>query len=280
MPFAFCGERADAARMHLTGWIIGGWLALAVAFGLVWFWRGRDVNAAYVDVLWAYGVGFLAVVFALGAVDGAWERRALVAVCAAFWSLRLGTHILRRVAAEGTEDARYRYLREHWGERAGAKFFWFFQGQALADLLLAAPLLLIMLNPRPALTVWDAAGAALIVLAVLGERAADGQLARWKRDPANRGKTCRKGWWAYSRHPNYFFEWLHWLGYPVMGIGLSGTPLAPWWPLTLLPAAVMLALLLRGTGIPHTERQALRSRGENYARYQREVSAFVPWFRS
>lgn len=257
-----------------------GWLVLAVFFGFAWLWVGRRRNAGYVDVFWAYGIGFLALWFAVGVGDGSVERRVLVAACAVVWSLRLGTHILRRIFEENSEDARYRELRAYWGRRAEINFFWFFQGQALADVLLAAPLLVLMVNPRPGPGVWDVAGAALIICAVLGERASDRQLSRWKADPGNRGKTCREGWWAYSRHPNYFFEWLHWLGYPVMGISLLGTPMAAWWALTLVPAVVMLALLLRGTGIPHTEKQALRSRGEDYARYQREVSAFVPWFRT
>lgn len=265
--------------MNIFALVAFGWFVLAIVFGFAWRRVGRR-NAAYVDVLWAYGIGFLALWFAVGVGDGSVERRVLVAACAVFWSVRLGTHILRRVLEENSEDARYRELRAHWGRRAEANFFWFFQGQALADVLLAAPLLVLMANPRPGLGFWDAAGALLIVSAVLGERAADRQLSRWKADSGNRGKTCREGWWAYSRHPNYFFEWLHWLGYPVMGIGLLGTPMAAWWPLTLVPAAVMLALLLRGTGIPHTEKQALRSRGEDYAQYQREVSAFVPWFRA
>jgi len=111
----------------------------------------------------------------------------------------------------------------------------------------------------------------------VGERLADRQLDAWKADPANQGKTCRRGLWAWSRHPNYFFEWTHWLAYPLMGGALFASGLGAWWPLTLLGPAVMLALLLRGTGIPHTERQALKSRGDDYRRYQQEVSAFIPW---
>jgi steroid 5-alpha reductase family enzyme len=51
---------------------------------------------------------------------------------------------------------------------------------------------------------------------VVGEAVADRQLARFRADPAHRGKTCRDGLWRYSRHPNYFFEWLHWFAYVVL----------------------------------------------------------------
>ncbi|MFW6354157.1 MAG: DUF1295 domain-containing protein, partial [Verrucomicrobiota bacterium] len=236
-----------------------GWATLALLFTFGWLWSISHRNAGIVDVLWSLTLAGLVVGFALAA-PGDPARRVLIAVCTGLWGLRLGWHILSRLRQEKEEDARYATLRKHWGKRATLYFLPFFQAQALANVLLAAPLLLLMQNER-GLTPWDIAGAALILASVLGERAADRQLEAWKRNPANKGKTCRKGLWAWSRHPNYFFEWTHWLAYPLMGVALLGTPLAPWWPLTLLGPIVMLALLLRGTGIPHTEKQAVKSRG-------------------
>ncbi len=90
--------------------------------------------------------------------------------------------------------------------------------------------------------------------------------------PENRGKTCRAGWWRYSRHPNYFFEWLHWWTYVVLAAG------APYWWVTLGAPATMLYFLLFVTGIPPTEAQALASRGDDYRRYQQTTSVFIPWF--
>jgi steroid 5-alpha reductase family enzyme len=104
--------------------------------------------------------------------------------------------------------------------------------------------------------------------AVLGETVADRQLAGFRADPANRGAVCRRGLWRLSRHPNYFFEWVQWWAYVLIGRGA---------PLTLIGPAAMLVFLFRVTGIPYTERQALRSRGEAYREYQRATSAFVPW---
>jgi steroid 5-alpha reductase family enzyme len=76
--------------------------------------------------------------------------------------------------------------------------------------------------------------------------------------------------WAWSRHPNYFFEWLHWFAYLFLAIG------SPQFWLSLIGPVVMLAFLYRVSGIPWTEAQALRSRGDDYRRYQNEVSAFFP----
>lgn len=113
-------------------------------------------------------------------------------------------------------------------------------------------------------------GTLLGLLAIAGEGLADRQLNRFKSDPANKGKTCRQGLWYYSRHPNYFFEWLHWISYPLIAMGAS---FGGW--LWLLPLAMFLFLWFV-TGIPYTERQAIKTRGDDYRDYQRTTSAFFP----
>lgn len=102
---------------------------------------------------------------------------------------------------------------------------------------------------------------------------ADRQLARFRADPANKGKVCQAGLWNYSRHPNYFFEWLVWVGYAVFALG------SPWGWLGLIAPALMLHFLLNVTGIPMTEELSLKSKGDAYRAYQRTTSAFVPWFK-
>ena len=62
-------------------------------------------------------------------------------------------------------------------------------------------------------------GVAIWGISLVGESLADAQLARFRANPANRGLTCRAGLWRYSRHPNYFFEWLHWLTYVALAAG-------------------------------------------------------------
>jgi cyclopropane-fatty-acyl-phospholipid synthase len=113
-----------------------------------------------------------------------------------------------------------------------------------------------------ALAVW--------LIAVAGEASADRQLSRFKAEPDHRGKVCRDGWWRYSRHPNYFFECLHWLTYVI----LAWT--SPWLWVTLIPPLAMAWLLLKVSGIPLTEAQTARSRPD-YAEYIRTTSALIPW---
>ena len=139
-------------------------------------------------------------------------------------------------------------------------------------IVLATPFLLASQNPAPAFSDFEYAAAVLWVVAIAGEITADMQLNSFKSNAANRGKTCRAGLWKYSRHPNYFFEWLIWVAFCLFAIDSKYGYLA------LFPPALMLYFLFRVTGIPATEAQALRTRGEDYKRYQETTSAFVPWF--
>lgn len=257
--------------------VVTGWLLVAAVFTGLWWHARRTRNAGWVDFGWSLTLVLLVGWYALW-TDGILWRQVMLFAVVALWGGRLVVYLWTRLRREAEEDARYRQLRGHWGTRADRNFFWFFHAQGLANLLLTAPIPVLMQTPRAEPGWWDAAGLVLMALAVLGEGVADRQLARWKADPANRGRTCRRGLWAFSRHPNYFFEWVFWLGWPVLGLGLFGTPLAVWWPLTLLGPGVMLVLLLQFTGIPYTEQQALKSRGADYRAYQQEVSPFIPFF--
>ncbi len=262
---------------HILINILAGWAGLALFMTVLWrFAMARD-NAGWVDFGWALSLVLLLAWYSLVAGGEPW-RRLFYLVLASTWGLRLSWHMFQRLRSDRNEDPRYRLLREHWGESARWKFYFFFQAQGLANVFLSLPVYLLMSNRREDFSFFDLAGALVVAAAVLGESLADRQLRQWKADPSSQGRTCRKGLWAVSRHPNYFFEWVHWLAYPVLGLSLLGTTLAAWWPLTLLGPVLMLLFLIRFTGIPYTEKRALASRGEDYRKYQREVSAFFPWF--
>lgn len=238
---------------------------------LAWLLHLRTRNAGWVDAAWALGLGGLAVLYAaLGPGDP--QRRLLVGVLGGGWGLRLGLHLVHRILTEPHEDGRYQELRAQWGGNLALKFLVFFQAQGLLNLVLAVPFLLAVVDPSPRLSPWLWAGVVLWGLAWMGESLADTQLRRFRLSPMHRGQVCRTGLWGWSRHPNYFFEWLVWVAFALLAVG------SPWgWAAWTAPA-FMLYFLLRVTGIPATEAQALRTKGEAYRRYQREVSAFLPWF--
>ncbi len=255
-------------------------LAVAAALSLVmtaaWLAVLRGAKSGWVDAIWSFLVGAAGLVVALAPVHG-WEgdinRRITVAVIAALWSLRLGLHIVVRTRAGG-EDPRYAALKEEWGQAWRGRMFGFLQIQAAAALLLAGTLFLAARNPAPGMQWSDLAGVVLLLSAVVGEAAADAQLARFRRSPESKGKVCDTGLWGVSRHPNYFFQWLGWTGYAVIAIGPSGA--WPWGWAALAGPVFMYWLLTRASGLPPLEAHMMRSRGEVYARYCRRVNAFWP----
>jgi steroid 5-alpha reductase family enzyme len=252
----------DIARLLLLCWLLS---AVAMAFAFAGARRAGKIG--YVDVAWA-GLMAASALLVAALAQGTTLPRVLVAVMGGAWALRLCAHLWRRVAGEA-EDGRYQALRAHFGD-AALPFFVFFQMQALVVALFALPFATVATRAQdPA--AWQCAAAGLVwMLAVGGESAADFQLSRFRADAANRGRVCRDGLWAWSRHPNYFFEWLHWFAYLLLALG------SPRWWLALSGPLLMLLFLYRLSGIPWTEAQSLRSRGEEYRRYQREVSAFLP----
>ncbi|MDT8438963.1 MAG: DUF1295 domain-containing protein [Wenzhouxiangellaceae bacterium] len=248
------------------------WIALAgCAFGMsvLWLWQCRSQRADWVDVAWAAAIGLQAVVYAVLA-DGSVEKRALVVLIAGSWSFRLTRHLWQRVGGHDQEDGRYQAMRVHWGERADFWLFGFFMVQALVAWLFALPAWVVANDPSAALDGWVLAGVMFWLVSLAGESLADRQLDAFRRDPENRGKVCNVGLWRYSRHPNYFFEWLHWFAYPLIALGAANAWIA--W----LGPVLMLLFLYRVTGIPYTEAQALKSRGDAYREYQRTTSAFIP----
>ena len=249
-----------------------GSLVAFVVMALVWRASVRLRNAGIVDIAWSALFGVLALLYAILG-SGAVERRAVAASLMIVWSVRLATHLWRRVVGHiEVEDGRYAKLREGWGAAADRNMLWFFLFQGATNVVLSVPILLASLNRAPGLGIVEIAGIVLWIVAVAGESIADAQLRGFKRNPDNRGKVCAQGLWRYSRHPNYFFEWLVWCAFFLFAAGSPYGWISAYCPL------VMLWFLYKVTGIPATEEQSLRTRGEVYRRYQRITSPFIPWF--
>lgn len=255
----------------MNSWLLlaGGWAAMALVMAALWGVQRARGDAGIVDVAWTCGVALLGVAFTALSGAGEFERKTAVVLLVLVWGARLASHVLMRLFR--SPDGRYESLKENWGAGAQSKLFWFFQIQAFWAVLFAAPILLAVRNPSPFPGVLDVVGLVIGVVSIVGEATADAQLSAFRRDPANKGRVCQTGLWRYSRHPNYFFEWLHWWAY--VGLAWSG----PWGWLSLGGPACMLLFLFKVTGIPPTEAQSLKSRGEAYREYQRTTSVFVPW---
>jgi steroid 5-alpha reductase family enzyme len=249
--------------------------AMMLVMTAAWYAQHRTRNAGWVDAFWSFGTGLTGAACALAPMPGdGWHapgvRAWLVALLALLWSGRLGFYIARRTAGGAREDARYARFRAEWGGTFEPRLFGLLMIQAFVASLLAICVMLAARNPQ-GFRALDAAAALLLAGAVWGEAIADAQMHRFRRT-AGHGQVCDMGLWAWSRHPNYFFECLAWCAYPLFAFN----PSWPWGLAAWAGPAAMVWLLTRVSGIPPLEREMLESRGNAYRTYQASVSAFVP----
>jgi len=258
----------------MSFWLLmaGGTLIPMLMMVVVWAFAKRMNNAGIVDIWWSFGFAPVAVYCAVfGAGDPV--RKAVVAAMVCLWSLRLGSHLHRRVMSHHpAEDPRYAELRTQFPNRTWLMFFGFFQLQAVLIGLLSVPVALACSDLSGPPGVFEVAGFGLWLVAICGESIADRQLAAFRSRPENRGRVCDAGLWNYSRHPNYFFEWLIWVSFFVYALG------SPWGWTGIVSPLLMLYFLTCMTGIPPSEAHSLKSRGDAYRAYQKRTSAFLPWF--
>ncbi len=248
-------------------------LGYAVVFSMMcilWLIYRATNKPMIVDAGWGYGLALIGIFYAFNG-DGDTTRRLIIGVMTGIAGIRLGTYLLTTRIIGKHHDARYDMLEQEWKKNIPFRYFLFYQYQAIAIVLITVQFIVIADNPSPELSMLEYAGIGLWLISVIGQSVSDAQLNAFKNDPSNKGKVCQVGLWNYSRHPNYFFEWLIWLAYLSFALASDGGWIA-------IPApAIMLYLLLRVTGIPLTEENAVKSKGDLYREYQRTTSAFIPW---
>ncbi len=239
-----------------------------------WRVEQRTGNAGWIDTFWSFGTGAASVLGAFAGWVATGNARALLAAAlAAAWSIRLGSHVAMR-SSEVSDDPRYAKLRREWGADASAQMFKFLQIQAVFGALLAMSVIVAAWNPSPLFSAQDWLALLVVAFAIGGESLADWQLRQFRRDPANRGQICDAGLWRYSRHPNYFFEWMVWLAWPLFAINIAGS--YHWGWMSLLAPVCMFWLLTKVSGIPPLEDVMVAKYGERYRNYQARTSAFFP----
>ena len=250
--------------------LIDCWLVMAVFMFALWAVQLKTGDAGIADVGWAYGIAG-GILFFSFAGNGNESRRILAAVMGAGWGIRLGTHLLiDRIFKAKEEDGRYQNFRRAAGKKVGQYFFFFFQAQAAVAVLFMVPISIVVYNSKP-LGTMDGVAVLIWIFSIVGESTADKQLAKFRADKSNKRKVCKNGLWKYSRHPNYFFEWIHWWSYVILGWDT-----AYGW-ITLVGPCAMLIFLLKVSGIPFTEQQALKTKGGEYKRYLKTTNMFFPW---
>lgn len=259
--------------IYLFKMIVVSLIACCLIMLLVWLWAVKIKNASVVDIFWSFNFPVIGIiVFFMG--EGWSTRKLVIAAMVIIWGSRLGFHLLNRILSHlDVEEGRYQQLRKEWAPNPDRKFFYFFQMQAVSNVFLAIPFFIIASNTNPKFSFFEIVGVCIWIVSILGEATADWQLQQFKKNSNNKGKVCESGLWNYSRHPNYFFEWLIWVAYFVFALGSN----YGW--ISIVCPAIMLYLLFKVTGIPMTEEQSIRSKGEAYKQYQKTTSVFVPWIK-
>jgi steroid 5-alpha reductase family enzyme len=244
-------------------------LVMTLIWGLCCFYK----NIGIVDIGWALSFVLVGIVcFIFG--DGNLFKRVAITSMVLIWSGRLAWHLWQRFAFD-KEDPRYTELMSKFGEdNYDLKAWMMVMFQGLLVVILSLPFIIVCGYAERLWSLYEVLGILIFAIGLYGESLADMQLEAFKKKVSNKGKVCKRGLWKYSRHPNYFFEWVIWVGFFIFAFPTQGGIFALSSPL------IMLVLLTRVSGIPLAEKQALKSKGEAYVEYQKTTSAFVPWFPS
>jgi steroid 5-alpha reductase family enzyme len=254
----------------VLAFLISGYVIAILIMAALWVVSLRLGKASIVDPVWAAVIALLAVMYGTMA-DGFELRRFFITIMGVLWGMRLCFFILFYRVIGKKEDPRYTELLSKWKNK-NLKLLQFFLIQGVVAGFFSMPFLVVSLNPSPRLSFVEWLGFVLWLAAFVGETTADVELELFKSNAANKGKTCRVGLWQYSRHPNYFFEFMIWCSVFIFSLG------SPYGIFTVLCPAAIFYFLFNVTGIPKAEEQALRSRGDDYRDYQRKTSKFFPWF--
>jgi len=241
----------------------------AAAMLALWLLSLALRDASIVDIWWGPGFALIATVSWWLGSGGDPERRALASILVALWGVRLGGYLAWRNLGHG-EDPRYQAMRRHHGTRFPiVSLFTVFALQGSLLWFVSLPVQAVHVSSGGPLGALDAVGTALVAVGLFFETVGDLQLARFRADPANRGRVMDRGLWRYTRHPNYFGDCCVWWGLYAIA---AATPLGVW---TILSPAAMTFLLLRVSGVALLERSIGKRRPE-YADYVARTSAFLP----
>lgn len=254
--------------------------AILIAMVLVLFAISALIqDVSFIDAFWGAGMAILAIASWLHVPEGPSELGTLLMAMTAAWGFRLGIYLFFRWRREG-EDRRYRRILKSAREKGRAAWTWaaltrVWLMQAVLLFIVSSPAQVGIIAGTPVKEITDVAlwGVALYGVGIFFEWVGDWQLARFKADPANRGRVLDKGLWRYTRHPNYFGDFCVW-----WGIWLTST--AAGWEyaaVTVVGPLFLSFTLTKWSGVPMLERGLHRSKGNKYAVYERKTSAFFPW---
>ena len=243
-------------------------LPLSLIMGLIaWVYASSRRNVNIVDSLWPLMFLGMAAYFYFAECNVSF-RSSLILALVAFWAFRLSAHLFLRNHGE-PEDKRYAEIRKNNPPFLWKSLYIVFGLQSLLAWIISVPLFIALCTVTE-FGLSDAAALLLWLCGTLFETVSDYKLYTFKKNPENQGKVLNTGLWRYSRHPNYFGEFLVWWAYFLFAVGAGG-----WW--TVYAPALMAFLLLRVSVVTLMEKTIVNRKPE-YAEYMRNTNAFFPWF--
>jgi len=256
--------------MDLLTLIFFSFLAASLICVFTWWVCVKIDNYSLIDAVWAFLFVLMSPMLVIYS-HGYPPRKIVLAIMFMLWGGRLSMHLFKRILGHlEREDTRYQALRTEYGANVKRRFFIFFQYQALSVVILLLPMWVVSQNTEALTHPFEILGLGLWMIGIVGESISDRQLAHFAKTSTDKMQVCKIGLWRYSRHPNYFFEAVLWLGYALYASG------SPHGYLAWIATGIIWFLLLKVTGIPYAEAQSLKKRGDAYRQYQRETSAFFP----
>lgn len=246
--------------------IIGSCLIMALAFWI----EQKTLSSGHIDSIWSLNVGFFGFIAAIPFHN---LRASIIAALIAIWAIRLGGHIFVRTQ-KLPEDPRYSEIKKSWGKNAARNLFWFLQIQAICAFVLICAIRLGITKENQSLQAIDVIALMIAICGIIGEAIADNQLRNFKEKKPPKS-ICNIGLWKLSRHPNYFFEFVFWLGISFFALDFANFKLVS---LLALSAPLMMYYLLNyASGIPPLESYMLKSRGKKFEEYMQKTRPFFPF---
>ncbi len=241
---------------------------------VIWLWYLRSNNPSIIDGCWSIGIFLAGSVYMLVQLqEKAVDIKTIVAwLLLLTWALRLAGYIWVTRILKNKIDPRYETLSDNWqiSKKIGFLLNYLFQG--LLMLIMGLPFLFIPNSTHNEITNLSYIAITMTLIGIMGETVADWQLSQFKRNSA--GHLCNQGLWAYSRHPNYFFELIIWFGFAL----LAWQPTMVGW-LCFISPLLLFIIFVFITG-PITEQQMLKSKGNIFTEYKRTTSFIIPWVRT
>lgn len=240
-------------------------LVIIAHMSLIWIWYRLTNNPSVVDVGWASGLTLSGLIYLNQ--NPLSIRTVVLSIALLMWGIRLGVYLWWTRIRPKHVDKRYMALSHSWNVKKPLGFFINFQLQGVFIFIVSVSWYFISLNPEKNINLIDLTGLIFFMIVLCLESLADIQLQRFKKN--HPGQVCNQNLWRFSRHPNYFFEWLVWCSFTIFAMS------SPYGVLSII-SPLALYLIMAFITIPITERESIKSRGQNYIEYQSKTPKFFP----